>query len=216
MKLLVIGPQGSGKGTQAKLLSKKLNIPHISSGELFREHIENKTQIGQKAQKYILNGILVPDLIVEEMISDRISKNDCKNGFILDGYPRTIIQATNLQKNTDFDAVIFINITKEESLRRLSNRRVCPNCGKSYNLNTYPKPKRENLCDDCNIRLEIREDATKKAELERQEWYEERTVPLINYYKDKGILKEVNGMGKIDEIAATILKIVQNIQREKD
>lgn len=208
MRIQLIGPQGCGKGTQAKLISKKFGIPHISSGEIFRDNIDNNTEIGNKAKAYVDKGILVPDNIVCEMILDRIQLDDCSEGFVLDGFPRNIDQAELLFSKVPLDKIIFISIPWEESVKRQKNRRVCPKCGKSYNLATYPKPKKDSQCDNCNVKLQRRSDATPQATKERKDWYENKTKPLINWYEDKGILTEVNGIGKVEEISKNIFNLL--------
>ena len=161
MNIIIFGPQGSGKGTQAEVLSEKLNIPHISTGDIFRENIKNQTELGQKAKQYIDQGQLVPDDIVIDMIKDRLSQTDAKQGFVLDGYPRTIPQAEALDQIIKVDQVLEVWISDEESIMRLGGRRSCPKDGNIYHLKFNP-PKEDGICDKCGGQLTIREDDTEK------------------------------------------------------
>jgi adenylate kinase len=185
----MLGPQGSGKGTYASRLSPILGVPHISTGEIFRENIANKTSLGKKVEKFLNSGILVPDDITMEVVKERLKKQDCKNGFIFDGFPRTIKQAEELEKITSLDVVICIVAPEWILLERLSSRVLCEKCGKIYNLKTL-KPKKEGICDYCGGKLIQREDETPESIKVRLKEYERGTKPLIKFYEKKGILKK--------------------------
>jgi adenylate kinase len=188
MKIIMLGPPGSGKGTYASRLSPILGIPHISTGEIFRENISAKTELGKKVAKFYNSGLLVPDEITVELIKERLKKPDCKNGFIFDGYPRTFKQAKELEKITPVDVVLYLSIPEWLILKRLSSRVLCENCGKIYNLLNI-RPKKEGICDDCGGELIRRNDETGEVIKKRLKVYEEETKPIIEYYKKKGILK---------------------------
>jgi adenylate kinase len=193
-----LGPPGAGKGTQAKVLSNKLNIAHISTGDIFREARSSGTKLGKKLAEYMDKGALVPDEIVNEIVIERLHKNDVKeSGFILDGYPRTGRQAESLDKSLEkdglhLDLVIYMKTSKKVILSRLTGRRVCKKCGSIFHLNNIP-PKVEGICDRCSGQLYQRNDDKEETVLKRLKVYEEQTKELIEYYKDKGILKTVSG-----------------------
>ncbi|MEM2139169.1 MAG: adenylate kinase [Candidatus Woesearchaeota archaeon] len=197
MNIIFLGAPGTGKGTQAKLLSEELKIPHISTGDIFRENIKNQTELGKKASEFINKGLLVPDEITNEMIKERLIKDDCKNGFILDGYPRTIAQAEFLKKITKIDKIINFELDDEEIIKRISGRRTCLNCNSVYNIYSA-KPKKENICDRCGLELKQREDEKPEVVKKRLEVYKNETKPLLLYYK-KEILN-INSEKKINEI----------------
>lgn len=190
MKKIFLGPPGSGKGTAASRIAPKFEIPHISTGELFRENIKNKTPIGLKAQKFMEKGELVPDEIVIEMLKERLAKDDCKKGFILDGFPRTILQAEMLQKLTDIKIVVNMNVTDDVIIKRLSSRVCCSKCGEVYNLIGLPT-KQKGICDKCKGEVIRRKDDEPEVIKDRLKIYQEQTQPLINFYKEKGILVDV-------------------------
>ncbi|MCD6547579.1 MAG: adenylate kinase [Nanoarchaeota archaeon] len=187
VKIVMLGPPGAGKGTYATRLAPKLGIPTISTGELFRENIKNNTEIGKKAKEYIEKGELVPDEIVIEMLKQRLQKDDTKNGFILDGFPRTLEQAKALEEISDIDVVIYLDVPEEIIIKRLSARRQCKKCGAIYNL-LYLKPKVDGICDKCGGELYQRDDDKPEAIKERLRVYEEKTAPLKEYYINKGKL----------------------------
>ena len=191
MKIVMLGPQGSGKGTYASRLSPILGTPHISTGDIFRENIKEKTELGKKVEEYLQSGRLVPDEITLEIIKDRLSRPDCKNGFILDGFPRTLKQAEELENITNLDYVVYLNVPEWLLLKRLSSRVVCRDCGKIYNLLNI-KPKEEGKCDLCSGELIRRKDETPEAIKVRLKEYEEKTKPIEDYYKKKGILLVVS------------------------
>ncbi len=199
MRLVLIGPQGSGKGTQAKIISKKLKIPHISTGDLLRNL---RGELKQKVDRYVNRGELIPDELMIEILKDRISKPDCKKGFLLDGFPRNLRQAKELNKLVEIDKVFEISIPDEEAIRRISGRRNCENCGEIYNINTSPKPKQDGICDKCGGRLYQREDDNEKAVKKRLEIYHKETEPVLKYYNTI----KINGKQDIEKVTDDILK----------
>ncbi len=212
MYLVILGPPGAGKGTQAKFLSEKLNIPHISTGDIFREAIREKTPLGVKANRYIEKGELVPDEVTVGMIKERIGREDCQKGFLLDGFPRTVAQAEALEKilkekGLSLDGVIALYVPDEVILERLTFRRSCPQCGRVYHLK-YNPPLKEGVCDKCGIPLVHREDDKEEVIMNRLKVYYEKTNPLIDFYKKRGILIEIDGRGAIEEIAKSILEVL--------
>jgi len=205
MNLIIFGPQGSGKGTQAKVIAEKLNIPHISTGDIFRDNINNQTDLGRKAKKYMDVGQLVPDDIVIEMIKVRLSQTDCRPGFILDGYPRTILQAEVLDKITEIDKVLEVWISDKESVSRISGRRSCPIDGSVYHIK-YNPPKEEGRCDKCQGKLLVRGDDTEPVIIKRLAQYHEQTEPLKKYYQKQSKLIEVDGMPPIKDVTKEIFE----------
>lgn len=210
MVICLFGPQGSGKGTQAKILSQKLKLPHISTGDLFRLAIINKTELGKQVEAIVNGGGLVPDELTFNLLKERIANLDCAEGFILDGYPRTIKQAELFDAYVKISQAILIEISDEEATKRLTSRRQCPQCGVIYNLYTAPKPAADELCDQCKIKLIQRVDDTEKAAQERLQRYHIETEPLINYYQAKMI--KINGEQTIEQVAADIAKSVGRLQ----
>lgn len=204
MKLILIGASGAGKGTQAKKISSKYSIPHISTGDILREHIKNKTEIGIKVKNLLDQGILVSDDIITELVKLRINEADCKNGFILDGFPRTISQAQDLESIVNIDKAVYINVDDNLIIDRLTGRRICKNCTAMYHVQ-YAKPKITNVCDVCGNELSQREDDKPETVKDRLKIFHELTSPIINFYKDKGCLFEVNGAGDIMDISETII-----------
>jgi len=207
MKLVLLGPPGAGKGTQASIISRKFNIPHISTGDLFRENIRDKTELGKKVVEYSSKGLLVPDNITNEMVAQRLMKMDCANGFILDGYPRTIAQAKFLDKIQTIDKVINFQLTDQEVVRRISGRRTCPNCGAVYHI-IYKKPKKKNICDKCSSELVQRDDEKPKVVKKRLEVYKKETTPLIEYYTKKGILENISAKPSIKDVTKYLIKLL--------
>lgn len=204
MNLIMIGAPGAGKGTQAQVLKDIYKIPTISTGAIIRGAIENETKIGKVAKDYIQKGLLLPDETVIEIVKERLSQDDCKNGFILDGFPRTIIQAQTLDSmGVKIDAVINVNVDDSLIIERLSNRRECPNCAKTYHLINRPSSKGDK-CEDCNITLIQRKDDNEETIKSRLEVYHSQTEALIEYYDKKGILLTVDGSKKVDEITKSI------------
>ncbi|MFA5094346.1 MAG: adenylate kinase [Candidatus Omnitrophota bacterium] len=203
MKLVLLGPPGAGKGTQAKVLSKEYGIPHISTGDILRESVKAQTPIGLKAKGYMEKGELVPDDIVIEMVAQRVAKEDCKNGFMLDGFPRTAAQARSLdsmlgQLNRPIDLVLYFKTSQETIIQRLSGRRVCKNCGENYHIKNIP-PKVAGKCDKCGGELYQRADDKEETILNRIKVYENTVPEIIEYYEGKGILRTVSGDFDVDE-----------------
>ncbi|MCX8146903.1 MAG: adenylate kinase [Candidatus Woesearchaeota archaeon] len=198
MKIVLIGPQGSGKGTQAKMLQEKFNIPHISTGDIFREAISKGTEIGKKAKAIIESGKLVPDEITNKIVEERLKQDDCKNGFILDGYPRNLNQAKALDSFSKIDYVIEIDVPDKISVKRLSSRRQCKKCGAIYGITLIPKE--EGICDKCGSELYQRDDDRPDAIKKRLEIYHKETEPILEYYRKKGILIRVDGTGSVENV----------------
>lgn len=207
MNIVLLGPPGIGKGTAASELSKKLGMPHISTGDILRENVAQKTKLGVEAKSYMDKGLLVPDKDVIKMVNERLKKADCKNGFILDGFPRTINQAEEISKNIGIDKVVNIQASDNILISRLSKRRICKKCSFVYNL-VYIKPKKNNVCDKCSGELYQREDDKPKAIKERLKVYKNQTKPLIDYYIKQGILVNVDGSGTPKEEFEAVLKAV--------
>lgn len=208
MNLLIIGVQGSGKGTQGKLLAKKLNIPHISTGDLCRG-TDEKTKLGKKVREYMDKGELVPIELMTELLKKRLEEDDTKKGIVLEGYPRFIDQAKLLEGFLTLDYVLFIKISDKEALMRISGRKVCKKCGAIYNIYTSPKPKDPDICDKCKSKLYQRKDENVEAVKKRISIFHSETLPLIEYYRNKGILIEVNGEKPIEKVHEEILKKVK-------
>lgn len=212
MNLILLGPPGAGKGTQATRIIEKYNVPHISTGDIFRENIKNNTPLGQKAQEYMNKGELVPDQLVVDIALDRLSKDDCKNGFLLDGFPRTVFQADALDKflkdqGRGIDLVINIEVEDKMLIERLDARRVCPTCAATYNVIGMP-PKKEGVCDKCSDTLIQRKDDKKETVGNRIKVYHEQTSPLIDYYKEKGLIQDFDGMIGADALFDEIVKAI--------
>lgn len=209
MKLILIGCPGAGKGTQAKKLSKYFNIAHISTGDLLREQIELKTDLGKKVTDIMNAGQLVSDEIVSEILARRIERADCINGYILDGYPRNLNQAEGLSNITgNIDRVVLIDVDDNVIVERMAGRRGCPKCGHMYHVE-YNPPKNSGICDECGSELIQRKDDTEETVKSRLKVYHETTAPIIHYYDEKGILLQVDGMGSIDDITAYLIKSLE-------
>lgn len=210
MKLVLIGSPGAGKGTQAKILSKHFDIAHISTGELLREEINSRTELGLKIIDIMNNGELVSDNIVKELLSKRVLKKDCKNGFILDGYPRNVEQAQGLYDVVGkIDKVILISVPDEYILERMMGRRSCEKCGQMYHIK-YNPPKQDETCDKCLEKLVIRKDDTECVIKNRIDVYNKATAPIIKYYEEKGIVIEVSGVGNIEDISKEIINVLED------
>ena len=209
MRLLLIGPPGSGKGTQAKFLVDQFTIPQISTGDMLRENVHNKTPLGKEAQKFMKAGELVPDSVILDMMKNRFSENDCAKGYILDGFPRTITQAEGLDQllsdmNQKLDCVVVMDVPDNLIITRLSSRRSCKGCGQVYNL-IFEPPGVAGTCNECNEDLYFREDDNPVTIKQRLTVYHEQTAPVINYYSNQGITKVIDAKGSIDEIKTKIL-----------
>jgi len=207
MKLILLGPPGAGKGTQSAKIVEKLNIPQISTGDLLRAAVRNKTQLGLKAKEFIDAGKLVPDDLVVSLIKERLAENDCKPGFILDGFPRTIEQAKALESFVDIDLVIDLDVELTALVKRLTGRRSCPKDGSVYHLEVKP-PKKDELCDICGSPLMQRSDDNEETVKSRIATYKEKTEPLIKFYSNKGKLKKVDAGKHIDEVTNEIMKLL--------
>ncbi len=210
MKLVLLGAPGAGKGTQAKKLIEKFGIPQISTGDLLRAAVAEGTELGKEAKSYMDKGELVPDSVVLGMMEERLSQDDCKNGYILDGFPRNTAQAEELDKMLDslgmpLDAALSVEVPTEDLMKRLTGRRTCRECGQMYNIYFQP-PAEEGKCDKCGGELFQRDDDKEETITKRLEVYQEQTAPLIDYYREKGILKTVTGTGDIDEIFQNVLQ----------
>lgn len=213
MKIIMLGAPGAGKGTQAKKLAAKYNIPHISTGDIFRANIKNNTELGNKAKVYMDQGLLVPDELVVDLVVDRFKNPDCANGYVLDGFPRTIPQAEALDKalanNQDaIEYAIDVDVPDEVIIDRMAGRRACLNCGATYHTITIP-PKKEGICDTCDSSLVLREDDKPETVKKRLTVYHEQTQPLIEYYSGKGILKSVDGTKIMDEAFEEVVMIIE-------
>lgn len=212
MRIILLGPPGCGKGTQAEIICKNFSIPHISTGDILRDNVKRGTEIGSKAKEYMDSGRLVPDEIIISMMKGRFSENDCKNGFLLDGFPRTIAQAEALddllrQMRISLDHIINIDVPDEDIINRISKRLSCSNCGEVYNL-IYKKPKKEMTCDSCGLKLNQRDDDKEEVVRNRLDVYRKQTAPLIKYYKDK--IKNVDGRKNISEVTEEILRLLNS------
>lgn len=212
MNVIMLGAPGAGKGTLSSRMEKQYNLTHVSSGDIFRYNIKNNTEIGKLAKSYIEKGALVPDDITIKMMIDRLTNDDCKTGFILDGFPRNTVQAKafddELNKlNKNIDLVILVEGDFEKIAKRLSGRRVCENCGEAYHIETL-KPKVDGICDKCGNKLIQRKDDTEEVIWERFKTYEKETSPLIDYYKNKNILQRVDGFKNLDDTMEEIKKMI--------
>lgn len=212
MKIIMLGAPGAGKGTQAKKIAEKCGIPHISTGDIFRANIKNGTELGKKAKTYMDQGLLVPDELVCDLVVDRIQQDDCKKGYILDGFPRTIPQAESLDKalqaiGEKMDYAIDVEVPDENIVKRMGGRRACVGCGATYHL-VYAPTKKEGFCDVCGGELILRDDDKPETVQKRLGVYHEQTQPLIDYYKNQGILREVDGSVDMEDVFKEILNIL--------
>ena len=208
MKIIMLGAPGAGKGTQAKKIAAKYNIPHISTGDIFRMNIKLGTELGTKAQEYMTQGLLVPDELVVDLVVDRLNQDDCKNGYVLDGFPRTMPQAKALlAAKHKVDYALNVDVPDENIVHRMGGRRACISCGATYHIEFAP-PKVENTCDACGNNLVLRYDDTPETVQKRLGIYHEQTKPLIDYYTEIGILKTIDGTVEIDEVFQAIVNIL--------
>lgn len=206
MRLMFVGPPGAGKGTQAVRIAARYGIPHISTGDMLREEMKNGTPLGQQAKAYIEAGELVPDDVIIGMVRERISRPDAKDGFLLDGFPRTCEQAEALGKITSLDVVININVPDDKLIHRMCGRRVCRECGATYHESMLENLKQ---CPKCGGELYVRDDDKEEIVRQRITVYKEKTQPLIEYYTKKGLLEDVVGSGGIDDITDTIVSVLE-------
>ena len=212
MKLIMLGAPGAGKGTQAKKIAEKYNIPHISTGDIFRANIKNGTELGKKAKTFMDQGLLVPDELVVDLVVDRGGQEDCANGYVLDGFPRTIPQAEALDRalstlGEKVDYAINVEVPDGNIVKRMSGRRACVGCGATYHI-VYAPTKVENVCDTCQGELILRDDDKPETVQKRLDVYHEQTQPLIEYYSNKGILREVDGTVDINDVFTAITQIL--------
>ncbi len=214
MKIIMLGAPGAGKGTQAKMIAEKYMIPHISTGDIFRANIKEGTELGKQAKEYMDKGQLVPDSLTVNLLLDRVAKDDCKNGYVLDGFPRTIPQAEVLDEalsklGENIDYAIDVDVPDENIINRMSGRRACVTCGATYHLKHIP-PKKEGICDKCGSELILRDDDKPETVKKRLDVYHKQTQPLIDYYTNKGILKTVDGTKDMLEVFGDIVSILGN------
>ncbi len=212
MKLILLGPPGAGKGTQAQMLMEKFSIPQISTGDILRSAVKNATPMGVKAKEYMDAGALVPDDVVVGIVRERLQQADCANGFILDGFPRTVPQADALsdtlsELSLELDGVVSLEVDTEALVARLTGRRTCSSCGKGYHVDFDP-PSKEGICDACGGNLVQRDDDREETIRKRLDVYREQTAPLVDYYLRGGLLAEVDGMAGIDEVGRQILSVL--------
>ncbi|MEW6545975.1 MAG: adenylate kinase [Bacillota bacterium] len=212
MRIVLLGPPGSGKGTQASRLAASWGVPHISTGDAFRQAVAEGTSLGRLAQEYMRRGELVPDGVVNRVVADRLARDDCSRGFVLDGYPRTLDQAEALadmlrECGQGLDAVVDLVVSEEELVRRAAGRRVCSRCGANYHLEFRP-PREPGRCDACGGELVQREDDRPATVTQRLAVYRRQTEPLVEFYRRLGLLVEVNGTGSVEEVTRAILEAV--------
>jgi adenylate kinase len=213
MRLILVGPPGAGKGTQAVQLAKHYKIPHISTGDIFRANLKNGTELGKQAQSFMDRGELVPDSVTNEMVRERLGNSDVGNGFLLDGFPRNTNQAEVLDsilkvKNMPLDAALELKIDHAEIIKRLSGRRTCRGCGASSHIE-FEKPKMAGVCDKCQGELYQREDDKEEVVSRRLEIYSEQTEPIISFYKSAGLLKNISALGEVSEITKNAISILK-------
>ena len=212
MKIIMLGAPGAGKGTQAKMIAEKYSVPHISTGDIFRANIKNGTELGMEAKKYMDQGLLVPDELTVKILLDRVANDDCKNGYVLDGFPRTIPQAQVLDKaltelGDKIDYAINVEVPDENIIKRMGGRRACLTCGATYHIEHVP-PKTEGICDACGKELVLRDDDKPETVKKRLRVYHEQTQPLIDYYTEKGVLKSVDGTQDVADVFQSILDVL--------
>lgn len=215
MNIILLGPPGAGKGTQAKILVKQFCIPQISTGDILREAVKEQTPMGIKAKGFMDAGALVPDEVVVGIVRERLSRDDCKKGFILDGFPRTVAQADALNimlqaMSLSVDHVILVDVARSELLKRLTGRRACRGCGRGYHVEFDPS-KLSGICDECGGELFQRDDDKAETISKRLDVYELQTAPLIDYYQSQGILRIISGIGSIEEIQKKVLEVTGGV-----
>ena len=212
MKIIMLGAPGAGKGTQAKMIAEKYSIPHISTGDIFRYNIKNGTELGKEAKKYMDQGLLVPDELTVKILLDRVAQDDCKNGYVLDGFPRTIPQAEVLEEaltklGDRIDYAINVEVPDENIVKRMGGRRACVNCGATYHIEHVP-PKKEGICDNCGSELILRDDDKPETVKNRLSVYHKQTQPLIDFYNGKGVLRTVDGTVDMKDVFNAIVDIL--------
>lgn len=212
MKIIMLGAPGAGKGTQAKKIAGKYNIPHISTGDIFRANIKNGTELGKKAKTYMDQGLLVPDELTVKILLDRVAKEDCADGYVLDGFPRTIPQAQVLEdalarQGEKIDYAVNVDVPDENIVRRMSGRRACLKCGATYHVEHIP-PKAEGICDTCGSELVLRDDDRPETVQNRLKVYHDQTQPLIDFYTARGVLKTVDGTADMQDVFSAITEIL--------
>ena len=212
MKIIMLGAPGAGKGTQAKMIADKYGVPHVSTGDIFRANIKNGTELGMEAKKYMDQVLLVPDELTVKILLDRVSQPDCKNGYVLDGFPRTIPQAEVLDKalaelGESIDYAIDVDVPDENIVKRMSGRRACVSCGATYHVVHVP-PKKEGICDRCGSELILRDDDKPETVKNRLDVYHKQTQPLIDFYTKKGVLKTVDGTVDMQDVFKAIVAIL--------
>ncbi len=212
MKIIMLGAPGAGKGTQAKMIADKYGVPHISTGDIFRANIKNGTELGLEAKKYMDQGLLVPDELTVKILLDRVAQDDCKNGYVLDGFPRTIPQANVLEEALDklgdkIDYAINVDVPDENIIRRMGGRRACLACGATYHIEHVP-PKQEGICDRCGKELILRDDDKPETVKNRLNVYHEQTQPLIEFYESRDVLRSVDGTVDMNDVFAAIVDIL--------
>ncbi len=214
MKIIMLGAPGAGKGTQAQMIADQYSIPHISTGDIFRANIKNGTELGMEAKKYMDQGLLVPDELTVKILLDRVAQEDCKDGYVLDGFPRTIPQAEVLDRSLEelgsgIDYAIDVDVPDGNIVKRMSGRRACLACGATFHVEHVP-PKQEGICDRCGKDLVLRDDDKPETVQNRLQVYHEQTQPLIDFYSRKGILKAVDGTKPMQEVFGSITAILGN------
>ena len=213
MKIIMLGAPGAGKGTQAKMIADKYHVPHISTGDIFRANIKNGTELGMEAKKYMDQGLLVPDELTVKILLDRVGKEDCIEGYVLDGFPRTIPQAKVLDEalaelGESIDYAIDVDVPDENIVQRMSGRRACLSCGATYHLEHVP-PQKEGVCDKCGNELVLRDDDKADTVLNRLKVYHDQTQPLIQFYETKGVLKIVDGTQAMEDVFQSIIAMLE-------
>ncbi len=212
MKIIMLGAPGAGKGTQAKMIAEKYGVPHVSTGDIFRANIKNGTELGMEAKKYMDQGLLVPDELTVRILLDRVAQDDCKNGYVLDGFPRTIPQAQVLEealseRGDQIDYAVNVDVPDENIVRRMGGRRACLSCGATYHIEHIP-PRQEGICDVCGKELVLRDDDKPETVKNRLEVYHKQTQPLIDFYEAKGVLRSVDGTVPMKDVFAAIAAIL--------
>ena len=215
MKLVLLGPPGAGKGTQAARLEEEYEVPHISTGDIFRKAIKEETELGQKAKEYLDEGKLVPDKVTNGIVKERLAQSDCQDGFILDGFPRTVNQAEALSQilndlDYELDAALNIKVDDDEVIKRLSGRRICSDCGATYHVDFNP-PEEEGICDKCGGELYQRDDDNPDTIKERLEVYYDKTAAVVDYYKEQDLLVIIDGQQGLDEVFTEIKENLSEI-----